>query len=94
MKKIILILAVSFVVSCAAGSGSIRWDDARQLKVGMTESEVVETIGKPYSVASMSDGTEKWIWVHVNLLMGTQTLSLKMKDSKVIEVPRIPDSFK
>jgi hypothetical protein len=76
------------------GSGSIKWDDARQLRVGMTESELTAKMGTPYSVTSKSDGTEIWVWVNVDLLMGTQTMSVIIKDGKVVTVPKIPDSFR
>ena len=37
MKKWIAILAVALLTACA-GSGTIKWDQARSLKVGMTET--------------------------------------------------------
>ncbi len=95
MKKIIILAFALMLSACSmGGSGSIKWDDARQLRVGMTESELTAKMGTPYSVTSKSDGTEIWVWVNVDLLMGTQTMSVIIKDGKVVTVPKIPDSFR
>ena len=94
MNKIaVLVLAV--VLAACAGSGSIKWDNVRQLQVGMTEKEVVEKIGRPYRVTGKGDGTEVWVWVHVNpITFASQSVSVGMKDGKVTSVPKVPDSFK
>ena len=81
-------------LSACAGSGSINWDQARQLKVGMTEAELVRTLGQPYSVVSKSDGTQMWIWVNVVAFGGAEHLSVAMKDGKATQVPVIPATFK
>ena len=95
MKKLIILAFALMLSGCSmGGSGSIKWDDARQLRVGMTESELTSKMGTPYSVTSKSDGTEIWVWVNVDLLMGTQTMSVIIKDGKVVTVPKIPDSFR
>ena len=95
MKKLLAILAVSMLTACA-GSGSIKWDDARQLKVGMTEKEVSEVMGKPYQAPVVrNDGTYRWVWVDVNLMRGggAQTMTADFKDGVVVNVPIIPGSF-
>lgn len=93
MKKITIFIAIIAITACA-GSGNIKRDDVRQLKTGMTEKEVTDIVGPPYSVRAKSDGTEVWIWVHVNLMMGTESMSLAMKDGKVVQIPKVPESFK
>ena len=81
-------------LSACAGSGSINWDQARQLKVGMSEADLVRTLGRPYSIVSKSDGTQMWIWVNVIAFGGAENLSVAMRDGKATQVPVIPDSFK
>jgi len=93
MKNLIVLVFVLMLTACA-GSGGIEWDNVRQLTVGMTEHEVTEKVGTPYSVTSKSDGTEIWVWVHVNLLAGTETMSVIMKNGNAIQVPKVPDSFR
>lgn len=84
MNKIMLLTAVLIVTGCA-GSGKINWDEASQLKPGMTEQEVTSIMGKPYSIASKNDGTDIWVWVHVNLLVGSESMSALMKDGRFIK---------
>lgn len=80
---------------CAtAGSGKIDWNNARQVKDGMTKQEVTELMGKPYSVVARNDGTQRYVWVHVNLFSGTQSAALDFdKDGKVVKAFTIPDTF-
>jgi len=92
MKKIAASFLFLLLVACA-GSGSIKWDNVRQLQVGMTEKEVTAKMGRPYSVTAKGDGTQIWVWVNVNLAMGTQSVALVMKDGKLTQVPKVPDSF-
>ena len=48
----------ALLLSACAGSGTINWEQARQLKVGMTEVDLIWTLGQPYSVVSKSDGAD------------------------------------
>ena len=84
----------ALLLSACAGSGNINWEQARQLKVGMTEAELVRTLGQPYSIVSKSDGTQMWIWVSVVAFGGAEHLSVAMKDGKATQIPIIADSFK
>lgn len=86
--------ACFLILSACAGSGTIDWDHARQLKVGMSEADLVRTLGQPYSIVSKSDGTQQWIWVNVIAFGGAEHLSVAVKDGKATQVPIIPDSFK
>lgn len=89
MKKIIIIAAALILSACAGVPFS--WDNARQVKVGMTTAEVNELMGRPYLVASMSDGRERWNWTFATGLGSMKTYNAFIKDGKVVEVPRIPD---
>jgi hypothetical protein len=84
-----LVLALS---GCAGTSFS--YDDARKVTVGMTEEQVTQIMGPPYSVVSRSDG-QMWIWSHANGMTGaSRVISFRLVDGKVVEVPTIPTSFK
>lgn len=86
---------VLFALVLAACAGTpFRFDDARQVKVGMTEAEVTQIMGRPYMVTSKGDA-QIWVWSHANgMTGGSQSISFIMKDGKVSTVPTIPESFK
>ena len=93
MKKFIAMMAVLVLTACA-GSGSIKWDDARRLKVGMTEKEVTAVMGSPYQAQVGKDGAYTWVWVDVNLLRGgSQKMTAEFKKGVVVSIPEIPESF-
>jgi outer membrane protein assembly factor BamE (lipoprotein component of BamABCDE complex) len=93
MKKFIAMMAVLVLTACA-GSGSIKWDDARKLKVGMTEKEVTAVMGSPYQAQGQKDGTYTWVWVDVNLMRGgSQKMTAEFKKGVVVSIPEIPESF-
>lgn len=70
-----------------------KWDNARQVKVGMTTDEVVQLMGKPRMVASR-DGTVIYVWSYVGLGFSHRSLRVDFKGGKVIATPEIPDEFK
>ena len=84
---------LALVLSGCAGT-SFSYDDARKVQTGMTEEQVTQIMGPPYSVASRADG-QMWIWSHANGMTGaSRVISFKMLDGKVVEIPPIPTSFK
>ena len=96
MFKRFLLIATVFLLTACAGSGSIKWDNARQLKSGMTESEVTSLMGRPYAVQLVGDdGQYQWVWVHVNMMTGgaPQKMTAIFKDGVVTKVPVSPASF-
>lgn len=95
MLRIIAIVLVSAALLGCAGSGRINWDNARQVKDGMTAQEVTALMGAPHSVTSKGPGQQVWVWVHVNGMTGSsQSAALNFKDGKVVKAFDIPDSFK
>ncbi|KAF2395376.1 outer membrane protein assembly factor BamE domain-containing protein [Pseudomonas frederiksbergensis] len=84
---------LAMVLSGCAGT-DFSYDEARRVKVGMTEDQVTQIMGPPYSVVSRADG-QMWIWSHANGMTGaSRVISFRMVDGKVVEVPTIPSSFK
>lgn len=91
MRIIAIMLLAAALYGCAGSSFS--FDQARQVQLGMTEAEVVSILGKPYSVVARGD-EQMWVWSHANSLSGAvRSVSFKMKDGKVIELPTIPNTF-
>jgi hypothetical protein len=69
-------------------------DNTRKVEVGMTEQQVTELMGRPYSVTSKGE-EQIWVWSHANALSGrSQAVSFIFRGRKVISVPTIPESFK
>lgn len=80
------------LVGCAGTRFS--FDAARKVTPGMTEAEVVNLMGKPYSVVARPD-QQIWVWSQANGMTGShQSVSIGFRDGKVITVPTIPDSFR
>jgi len=91
MRIIIAILLAATLYGCAGTNFS--FDKARQVQVGMTETEVQQLMGRPYSVVSRGD-SQLWVWSHGNAFGGSRAISFEMKDGRVASVPQIPASFK
>lgn len=95
MRALKFAVAAALVLTLSGCAGtSFSYDDARLVQVGMTEDQVTQIMGPPYSVISRTDG-QMWVWSHANGMTGaSRVISFKMMDGKVVEVPPIPTSFK
>lgn len=90
--RILCIASLLLALSGCAGT-NFTFDQARQVKVGMTEEQVTGLMGRPYSVVTIGD-TQRWIWSHANGMTGSaRTVSFDLKDGKVSAVPAIPGSL-
>ena len=85
------VIVAASLVACAGTDFS--FEAARQVKVGMTQAELQQLMGKPYMVTSKGD-SEIWIWSHANAFAGAQSVSFILREGKVAQVPRIPETFK
>lgn len=93
MRKFLIAIAACAALAGCAGT-KFDFEAARQVKVGMTEAEVQELMGRPYSVTTKGD-SQIWVWSYANGMTGAhQAVSFVMKDGKVESVPKIPESFK
>jgi len=95
IRAVVIAVVAVWLAGCAtAGSGKIDWNNARQVKDGMTKKEVTALMGTPYQVVARNDGTQRYVWVNVNLFSGTQSAALDFdKDGKVVKAFPIPDNF-
>ena len=93
MKKILFILAAVALLTGCAGT-YFTFDNARQVKIGMSASDVEKILGKPYMVTTQSTN-DIWVYSFAEGFAGTsKSVSYVFTDGKVTEVPRIPKSFK
>lgn len=94
MKRIkIAAASVILAVAVTACAGTpFKWNDARQIRPGMTTAQVTQLVGKPNTVKSQGD-TLIYVWVYVNGFSGTRTLRVDFRDGKAISAPPIPLEF-
>ncbi len=92
MKKVLALgMAILGLIGCAGTN--FNWDNARQIKEGMPESEMLSLMGKPSAVKSNPDGLV-YVWTHVNSMTGSiKTVSSVVKDGKVVSAPTVPSSY-
>ena len=70
-----------FVVACAGTN--FKWEDTEKIKPGMSESEVVAILGKPYM--RKADGTKtKLIWSYAGM-GGTRAVAYVFEDGVMLE---------
>lgn len=86
-----LIIAVAVLLAACAGT-PFTFGQANKVKVGMTEDQVYEIMGNPYSVVSKPD-SQMWVWTSANAFSGAKSVSFEFKDGLVSTVPSIPKSF-
>lgn len=92
MKRLCVAFLAALLIAGCAGT-KFSYDQARKVQVGMSESEVVSIMGKPYSVISRPDG-QVWVWSYANGMSGrSRAVSFLLKDGQVVKAPSIPQSF-
>jgi len=88
MRVIPMLLLVAAISGCAGTN--FDYDDARQVKIGMTEAQVLELMDKPYSV-TQNGNSEIWVWSRANGFTGSsRAVSFILRDGVVVGVPKIP----
>lgn len=90
VTKILMACVALWLAGCAGTN--FKWDDARQLKKGMTQQEVTALVGKPYMVVSKGEGVQRWVWSSASML-SAKSMAVTFKDGIATDVPDIPDSF-
>jgi len=88
LAKLAAIALLLMLAGCASAGRSFEWDTARQVKVGMTEAELIAVMGKPNVVNSHGE-SQTWVWVYVHSLTGSRRVSFGLKDGKVASVPNL-----
>jgi hypothetical protein len=88
------IVVVAALLSTGCMSVGTNYDPAavERLRVGMTEAEVIQMLGKPNQVIGNSDGSERLIWVHsTGSMFGANARSVGLPfgpDGRLTDVPR------
>lgn len=84
------VLALLLFAGCVGTP--FRWDTARQIKVGMSEAQVIELMGKPLTM-SAADGKEYWTWNYGTGIGTGGYFRIVLKNRVVTEVPEIPHNL-
>lgn len=87
-------LALVVAALCAACAGSdFQWQQARQIKPGMTADEVSALMGPPTAKRAQPFG-ETWTWAYMNPREGNaRAVSVSLRDGRVVHGPGVPQSF-
>jgi len=91
MKNFLLVTTAAALLCGCAGT-RFSFDQARQIKVGMTTNQVEQIMGNPYTVAT-SQNTTIWCYSYATGLGNSKSVSFIIVDGKVSQVPTIPASF-
>ncbi len=92
MRNFLGSLLLAAALAGCAGT-PFRFDDARKVKVGMSEKELTALMGPPYMVTTRGD-EQIWVWSAATAFSRAKSVSFALKDGKVASVPVIPESFK
>lgn len=80
-------LTLVILTSCATNGRDFSFDDARRIRVGMTETEVLAIMGSPTN-KSVSLDSEIWMWIYVSVgpfsPPDSKSFSVKMQDGAVV----------
>ncbi|HZF01052.1 MAG TPA: outer membrane protein assembly factor BamE [Methylomirabilota bacterium] len=88
----ILCIIVAAALLCGCAGTYFTFDKAREVQVGMTESEVQKIMGRPYLVTT--HGVDDiWVYSFATGFGSARTVSFILTNGKVSSVPRIPASF-
>lgn len=80
------IMVALLLTGCSAGT-TFDWDQAKKVRVGATEGEVIALMGKPYLIKTQGE-SEVWVWSHANGLTGkTGVVSFELRKGRVAGVP-------
>lgn len=78
-------LLLLFVAGCITHGRDFSFDDARRVKLGMTEAQVLEIMGPPTNKSIDMTG-ELWMWIYVDAGLNSKSFAVKLKDDSVIYI--------
>lgn len=78
-----LVTAVAAIASTGCAGTNFSEADTARIRNGMTESEVVEILGKPYSRTQVNGQTAVLTWSYSAAFGGAKAASYRFVDGKV-----------
>lgn len=92
MKSILPIVGAALLVGCVSMGTNYDPTAVDRLQVGMTKSEVIQMLGQPNQIVTLSGGSERLVWVHsTGSMFGAKARSVGLPfgpDGRLQEVPR------
>lgn len=94
MKAVVsALIGLSLVLAgCAASGSKFEWETASRVKVGMTEPELIATMGGRPNAIATAGNIQRWTWIYVNanlLQVGSRRVSFALTDGRVTGVPNL-----
>lgn len=91
----IKLIPLFILVACASGGRMITMDSFHEVPIGVSETEVVAVVGKPYAIRNKEDGTVEYEYIERIKIgyrnMDTRRYFIILKDGKVID-KRVKDA--
>ena len=88
MRRSAAIWTMCFLTACSSGGHIAAMQSYNDVPIGATETEVVETMGKPTSTKNLSNGEVEYTYVERIKIGGrdaeTRCYRIVMKDGKVV----------
>jgi len=89
MTRPVSLMLALLLAACATVGRDFSFEDAQRIKLGMTEAQVVQIMGKPTNKSI--DGTgELWMWIYVTSTIGSppnsKSFAVKIKNGEVIYI--------
>lgn len=92
MKRIFPIAAAAMLAGCVSMGTNYDAAAVDRLQVGMTKAQVIQMLGQPNQIITLSGGGEKLIWVHsTGSMFGANARSVGLPfgpNGKLTEVPK------
>ena len=88
----VALLSAAFCAACAGSD--FQWNQARQVRPGMTEEQVSAVMGPPTAMRTQTSGVT-WTWAYLNPREGSaRAVSAEFRDGRVVYAPGVPEGFK
>jgi hypothetical protein len=92
MRILGIVALCAALAGCASSGTKFEWDNASKVTVGMTEADLVATMGGRPNAVTTRGNVQGWTWIYVSanpLEVGTRRVSFGLTDGRVTAVPNL-----
>jgi hypothetical protein len=86
--KPFLVFVLTSILTACVGQTPFEWDRAKQVRLGMTETELRMLMGRPSKIQIKGE-TQMWVWSYTTPSNTTRSISFELKDGIVTAIPYI-----
>jgi outer membrane protein assembly factor BamE (lipoprotein component of BamABCDE complex) len=83
-----LVFVLTSILAACVGQTPFEWDRAKQVRLGMTETELRMLMGRPSKIQIKGE-TQMWVWSYTTPSNTTRSVSFELKDGIVTAIPYI-----